>query len=398
MTKKRIIIAILLIIVIVVGVLFFLPKKGGEQSSKWITSTVTSENIVQSITATGTVEPVTEVEVGTQVSGILTTLYVDYNSVVKKGQIIAELDKSTLILEYNSSQNDVAIAKSKYEYELANYTRVKTLHEKQFIADSEYEESLYNYETAKNNYEVSKNNLMRAETNLGYATIYSPIDGVVLSRSVEEGQTVASSFSTPTLFVIAADLRDMRVIVDVDEADIGNVEVGQKAKFSVDAFPLDIFEGEVTQVRQEAIIESNVVTYEVVISADNPDLKLKPGLTANVEVFILDVECETVVPASALTFTPPKPADAPANMPNDMPADRGMDGGKAVWVLDGDRITPRRVTIGVTNGILTEVTGVELGAAVVTGMDMSVPMGAGAPPSGTSSSDNPFLPKRPGQK
>ncbi len=388
MTKKKIIAAVLLIAIVAVGVIFFMPSKKGAEAVSWTTTKVQRQNIQQSITATGTIEPVTQVDVGTQVSGILTTLYVDYNSVVTKGQIIAELDKTTLLLERNSNKNNLEIAKSKYNYELANYTRVKTLFEKDLIADSDYESALYSYETAKNDYEVAKNNLEKSETNLGYATIYSPIDGVVLSKDVEEGQTVASSFSTPTLFTVAADLTDMRVIVDVDEADIGNVKDGQKATFSVDAFPLDVFEGVVTQVRQQATVESNVTTYEVVISAANPDLKLKPGLTANVEVFVLDADCDKVVPAAALSFTPPMPADAPTP--------KGVSGSsKKVWVLSGDRIEPREVTVGVSNGILTQIEGgVELNEVVVTGMEAQFEMPAGPPTEGGE--ENPFMPKRPG--
>ncbi|MFI3298930.1 MAG: efflux RND transporter periplasmic adaptor subunit [Rikenellaceae bacterium] len=389
MTKtKKITLSILGVAVVAAGVYWFLPKSSAPSSQRWITSKVTQQSIVQSVTATGTVEPVTLVDVGTQVSGILTNLYVDYNSVVKKGQVIAELDKSTLLLDRNSNQNNVAIAKSKYDFELANYTRIKTLFDKGLIADSEYEQTLYDYETAKNNYAVAKNDLQRSETNLGYATIYSPIDGVVISRSVEEGQTVASSFSTPTLFTVAADLTDMRVIVDVDEADIGNVAVGQRAQFSVDAFPLDIFEGEVTQVRQEAIVESNVTTYEVVISAANPDLKLKPGLTANVEIFTLDVECEMTVSAAAFSFTPPVPEDG-------TPVEQAPKG-TVVWIVNGNRPEPVEVTTGVTNGIITEVYGLQLGQEVVTGMDSAFEM-SGPPAGAENSTESPFLQKPPGR-
>ncbi|MFI3262749.1 MAG: efflux RND transporter periplasmic adaptor subunit, partial [Rikenellaceae bacterium] len=303
--KKKILIIGVVAAVVAGGVWYFMPAKKIEAANVFTSAEVVSQNVVQSITATGTIEPVTLVDVGTQVSGILTTLYVDYNTEVKKGQVIAELDKSTLTIDYNSNKNSVSVAQSEYNYQLANYTRIKALFDKGHIADSEYEVAIYNYETSKNNLKIAKNSLERSAINLGYATIYSPIDGVVISKDVEEGQTVASSFSTPTLFTIAADLRDMRVIADVDEADIGNVVEGQTAQFTVDAFPGDIFEGTITQVRQEAIIESNVVTYEVVISADNPDLKLKPGLTANVEIFILNVPCQSTVPAAALTFTMP---------------------------------------------------------------------------------------------
>ncbi len=431
MTKKNVIIGAIVVAVVAVAAFILLPKGQKGSNVTWVTTTVEEQQITESVTATGTIEPVTLVDVGTQVSGILTTLYVDYNSVVTKGQIIAELDKSTLLLTRNSSRNNVASAKSKYTYETANYKRVKALHDKGLISDSEYDLALYDYESALNSYEVAKNNLEVAETNLGYATIYSPIDGVVLSRSVEEGQTVASSYSTPTLFTIAADLTDLRVIVDVDEADIGNVEEGQRASFAVDAFPLDTFEGIVTQVRQEGIEESNVITYEVVISAANPDLKLKPGLTANVEIFTLDETCRCVVTAAALSFTPPTEdgddaaASAQAPMGSGRPEGAGMGpgagmgggpgmGGGAgagmgrtkrvaaksgdmgtVWVLVDGHPQPRQVEVGLTNGILTEIRGVQQGTEVITSMEYTVEKTAASSTSGTSS---PFVQKRPGQK
>ncbi|MFI3287966.1 MAG: efflux RND transporter periplasmic adaptor subunit [Rikenellaceae bacterium] len=388
MKKKTITTTVIVAVLVAGGAYFLWPKSQEEVPTRWITSPVISQNISQSVTATGTIEPVTQVDVGTQVSGILTTLYVDYNSIVTEGQIIAELDKSTLILEVNSNKNSLEVAKSKYNYELANYTRVEALFKQNLISNSEYELALYNYETAKNNVEIAKNDLKRSETNLGYTTIYSPIDGVILSRSVEEGQTVASSFSTPTLFSVAADLKDMRVIVDVDEADIGNVTEGQVAKFSVDAFPLDMFEGVVTQVRQEATIESNVVTYEVVISAANPDLKLKPGMTANVEIFVLDKKCELTVPLSALSFspTPPPGREAPEQSSE-----------STVWVKSGERLEPRNVSVGVNNGIYTEILeGVSVKDTVVTA-EQEMPEGMMMQGGGESSTESsPFMPQRPG--
>ncbi len=388
MKKRKLIIALLVLIVSGGAFWIFIPSKNlANGAPEWITAKVAPQQILQSITATGTVEPVTQVEVGTQVSGILTSLYVDYNSVVKEGQVIAELDKSTLILDFNSKKNNLLVAESKYEFELANYTRIKTLHTRELVADSEYESALYSYESAKNNLEIAKNDLKRSETNLGYATIYSPIDGVVLSRSVEEGQTVASSFSTPTLFTIAADLKDMQVIADVDEADIGNVQEGQKAQFSVDAFPGHIFNGTVMQVRQEATIESNVVTYEVVISAANPDLKLKPGLTANIEIFVLDVMVSATVPAAALSFNPPMP-------PNASQKEMGGDG-KKVWVKRGDKIEPQKIEAGISNGITIEVKGVSVGTEVIIGVKESNSKRAKMDNVAT---ENPFMPKRPGGK
>ena len=253
------------------------------------TEKVTRNSMTDVVVATGTVEPVTKVDVGTQVSGIIDRIYVDYNSVVKKGQLIAEMDKVTLQAELESQEAQLANAKAEYEYQQKNYARSKVLFEKQLISDSDYEEATYNYEKAKSTYEKSKADIVKVRRNLGYAVITSPIDGVVISREVEEGQTVAAGFETPTLFTIAKDLTEMQVIADVDEADIGEIREGQRVTFTVDAYRNDAFEGVVTQVRLEATVESNVVTYEVVISAPNPDLKLKPGLTATVTTSLLEI-------------------------------------------------------------------------------------------------------------
>ena len=261
------------------------------------TSRITIRN---SVTATGTVEPVTEVEVGTQVSGIIDRLYVDYNDVVKAGQLIAEMDKVTLQAELESSQAELASCKTEYEYRMKEYSRTRTLHEKELVSDAEYDEALYLYEKARNAYEQAQAAIVKVKRNLGYATITSPIDGVVISRAVEEGQTVAAGFETPTLFTIANDLTQMQVVADVDEADIGQVSDGQRVEFTVDAYPDDTFEGVVEQVRLEATTESSVVTYEVVITAYNPELKLKPGLTANVTIFTLEKDDALAVPTKAL--------------------------------------------------------------------------------------------------
>ena len=279
--------------VVAAGVCIWLiarPSKGPKVLLE--TAPISHITIRNSVTATGTVEPVTQVEVGTQVSGIIDKLYADYNDQVKAGQLIAEMDKVTLQAELESAQAQLASSKTEYEYQTKNYARTKTLHEKQLVSDAEYDQAFYLYETARNAYEQSQAAMVKVKRNLGYATITSPIDGVVISRAVEEGQTVAAGFETPTLFTIANDLTQMQVVADVDEADIGQVADGQRVQFSVDAYPDDTFEGTVLQVRLEATTESNVVTYEVVIDAPNPDLKLKPGLTANVTIFTLEKDDE----------------------------------------------------------------------------------------------------------
>ena len=267
------------------------------------TAVVEKQDITTSVTATGTIEPVTSVDVGTQVSGIVSKLYVDYNSVVKAGQIIAELDRTNLLSDLASAEANLKSAQSDLDFQKANHERYKNLYDQGLISANDYEQARLSYLRSQQTVAQQKESVKRARTNLSYATITSPIDGVVLSKEVEEGQTVASSFNTPTLFKIAQDLTNMRVIANVDEADIGEVREGQRVTFTVDAFPNDVFEGNVTQVRQQATTESNVVTYEVVISAPNDDLKLKPGLTANVNIFTLELKDVLAVSSKALRFS-----------------------------------------------------------------------------------------------
>lgn len=325
------------------------------------TAKVEKATIGSSVTATGTIEPVTSVEVGTQVSGIIDKIYVDYNSVVKKGQVIAELDKTNLISELNTANSELASAKSSLDYQTANYNRMKTLFEKGLISANDFETARLSYQQAQSTYASRKESVQKAQTNLGYATITSPIDGVILSKAVEEGQTVAASFSTPTLFTIAQDLTDMRVIANVDEADIGGVREGQRVSFTVDAYPNETFEGEVTQVRQEATTDNNVVTYEVVISAPNQDLKLKPGLTANITIFTLEREGVVSVPTKALRFTPTKETLGSKDKIVD------CKGTNKVWVREGNTFTAHPVEIGISNGTRTEIiSGIKEGTSVVT--------------------------------
>ncbi len=319
-------------------------------------------DITTSVTATGTIEPVTSVEVGTQVSGIVSNIYVDYNSIVKKGQVIAELDRTNLLSELSSAEANLKSAQSSLNYQKSNYERYKNLYEKGLISSDDYDQAYLSYIQAKETVAQQNENVKKAQTNLGYATITSPIDGVVLSKEVEEGQTVASSYSTPTLFNIAQDLTDMRVIADVDEADIGDVREGQNVTFTVDAYPDDTFEGTVTQVRQEATTESNVVTYEVVISAPNQDLKLKPGLTASVTIRTLELKDVLAVPVKALRFTP---SDAMLNKGESIQDVENAT--NKVWVKDGPVLKAIAVEIGPSNGTLTEIlSGLTEGQKVIT--------------------------------
>ena len=347
------------------------------------TKGVEKQNISTSITATGTIEPVTSVTVGTQVSGIVSKLYVDYNSIVKKGQIIAELDKTNLISELNRAKADLSSAQSTLNYETANYNRYKTLFDKGLISANDYENARLSFDKAQQTVRSSRENVQKAQTNLGYATITSPIDGVVLSKSVEEGQTVAASFNTPELFTIAQDLTDMRVIADIDEADIGGVKEGQRVSFTVDAYPDDKFEGQVTQVRQQATTESNVVTYEVVISAPNNDLKLKPGLTANVTIFTLEKNDVLAAPAKALRFMPTEALLSEGQSIEDVEAPT------KVWTLEGNVFKAHAVQVGTTNGMLTEIiSGISEGTEVLVDFTLS-----GGEEEAGQQAQNPFMPR-----
>ena len=381
--KKKIIIAVALIAVAVIA---YLLLSGGskKETVEFEKAMVEKTTIQNSITATGTIEPVTSVTVGTQVSGIVSHLYVDYNSVVKKGQVIAELDKTNLTSELRTAQANLSSAQSSLNYEQANYNRYKTLYEKGLVSANDFESAKLSYLRAKDQVTTSAQSVQRAQTNLGYATISSPIDGVVLSKSVEEGQTVAASFNTPELFTIAQDLTDMRVIADIDEADIGGVQEGQRVQFTVDAFPDDLFLGEVTQVRQQATTESNVVTYEVVISAPNNDLKLKPGLTANVTIYTLEKNDVLAVQSKALRFMPVEAILSEGQKIED------VDAPQKVWTLEGSTFKAHAVQTGITNGLLTEVlSGVSAGTEVLTGFSIS----GGDEPAGNEQAQNPFMPR-----
>ena len=395
--KKIIILSIAAVAVVVIAWAIF-GRKSSSNSYYIETATVARGDVSNSVTATGSIEPVTQVEVGTQVSGIIDKLYADYNSVVTKGQLIAEMDKVTLQSELTSQQATYDGAKAEYEYQQKNYLRNQALHEKQLISDTEFEESTYNYAKAKSAYESSEANLAKAKRNLAYATITSPIDGVVISRAVEEGQTVAAGFETPTLFTIAADLTQMQVIADVDEADIGGVKEGQRVEFTVDAYPNDTFEGTVTQVRLEATEESNVITYEVVISAHNPDLKLKPGLTANVTIYIAERRNVVNIPVKALRFVPDPPSSkAPAPEQTPQPQAPDNDSLKTVWVQEGQEWKPRQVKVVMDNGVNVEIcSGLNEGEVVA--VDRKSNAGMTEAQLSGNQEESPFMPKPPGKK
>lgn len=376
MKKLRISKIWIAVVVIVIVAVAAWAMSGGkkEEDINFKEEKVALKTLQNSVTATGTIEAVTSVTVGTQVSGIVNKLYVDYNSQVKKGQVIAELDKTNLLSELNTAKANLASAQSSLNYQAANMERYKTLYKKGLVSADEYENALLTYRQAKEQVASSRENVQRAQTNLGYATITSPIDGTVISKSVEEGQTVAASFNTPELFTIAKDLTNMQVVANVDEADIGNVKEGDRVTFTVDAYPDDTFEGTVKQVRLEATTTNNVVTYEVVISAPNADLKLKPGLTANVTIYTQERSGVLAVANKALRFTPTK-----ETVGKDMKI-VDCKGKNKVWTLNGNTLTAHPVTIGQSDGINTEITkGLKQGDKIVTEIVVNVPEEEEAP-------------------
>lgn len=399
MNKKKVIITAAAAIVLIAGGFWIFGGSKAQNKVDFVTEQVKRGNISNSITATGTIEPVTEVEVGTQVSGIIDKIYIDYNSVVKEGEVIAEMDKVTLLSDLQSAQATYDGAKAEYEYQKKLYERNEKLHAKQLISDTEYEQNLYNYQRVLSTYEQSKAALAKAERNLSYATITSPINGVVTSKDVEEGQTVASGFETPTLFTIAADLTKMQVVADVDEADIAGVRDSARVTFTVDAYPNDVFEGKVRQIRLGSTNSSSssststtsetVVTYEVVITADNPHLKLKPRLTANVTIYTDTKDNVLVVPNKALRFTPEKQLAGGK-------AIHDCEGKQKVWTMDETAFTAHPVQTGMNDGTHTEIlSGIEEGTSIVTEAALHESV-SGTEVAGGQGERSPFMPGPPG--
>jgi len=351
------------------------------------TATVEKGSISRTITATGTIEAVTTVEVGTQVSGVIEKLYADFNSIVKKGQLLAKLDETMLRASLDQSKATLMDAEADLAFQKNNYQRMKSLYDKELVAQADFDQVEYNYKRAVASMANAKASLERNQVNLDYASIYSPIDGVVLNCAVEEGQTVAASFNTPTLFTIANDLTRMEVQADVDEADIGQVRMEQKVEFTVDAFPGETFTGTVTEIRLQPAIASNVVTYTVIINAPNPDKKLMPGMTASVTVILAESKNVTTIPVKAMKFTPPDNLE-----PGIVATDNRKEKGTQVWVYNGKQMKPRTVETGLTDGSHIEITsGLKPGEEVVIAVKEATE--DASPVKQTSS---PFVPKRPG--
>lgn len=350
------------------------------------TVTPTRGELTETVTATGTLESVTQVDVGTQVTGIIDKLYADYNSVVKKGELIAEIEKTLLESDLRSAEANVESARLTYEYNAKNYKRDKALHDKQLISDYEFQTTQKEYEVSRQTYSKAQADKVRAAKNLNYAEIYSPIDGIVISREVEVGQTVVSSMNVANLFVIA-DLDHMQVVGDVDEADIGQVKVGQDVDFTVDAYPYDTFHGTVTQVRLSPTTTSNVVTYEVIVSAENPDHKLIPGLTANLTIYTLREKNVLMLPETAFNFKPDE-SDSSALPP--LPSNE-----RRVYIVRNGKPEETVVLTGASNSINTVVlSGLTDNDKVAIGYDQgSVPSVNGEP-----KAQSPFAPKPPSRK
>lgn len=432
--KKLLKIFIILVILgaIAYGVkMFFFSANAENAAGPLVSSKVVQTTISTTISATGTLEPVDQVEVGTQVSGDIAKINVDFNSKVKKGQIIAELDKSKLKATLTQAEIAYKSAENDFKFKESTYNRVKKLSESNSASAVELETAEYNMNSAKLAVERSQNEVNQARLNLSYATIKSPIDGVVLKRAVEVGQTVAASMSTPTLFVIAKDLSQMKVMAAVDEADIGQVKQGQRVTFTVDAFQNDTFNGTVQEVRLNPTTTSNVVTYTVVITAENPEQKLLPGMTATCTIVTQEITDAIAIPVKALKFTPadgtpmaeppkgmrpPRPESGdstsangdfakgdfkkanfppPGSFPKSFKKrpDGKKPSGNLVWVNMDGKAAPRPVKTGISDGVNIQILkGLSVGDSVVVSQETVTATRE------KSSASSPFMPTPPGKK
>ena len=409
MKRKTIIQIVSGVLVILVAVFVLRACQNAKGEITFETTPVVKGNISNAITASGTIQAVKMVAVGTQVSGVIQKIYVDFNSTVKKGQLLAKLDQTPLRVLLDQARSTVVSATADLSFKKTTYDRYKVLFDKQLIAKADYDQTVLNWEQSKANLTSANANYTKSKINLDYASIYSPIDGVVLNRAVDEGQTVASSFNTPTLFSIAKDLTQMQVEANVDEADIGQVKLGQRAEFNVDAFPDLKFGGTVTQVRLQPVVTSNVVTYTVIIEAPNPDKKLMPGMTANASIFVTEAKDLTTIDSKALRFTPDAKLMADYQKKFPQVAQTGIDqelnnkqrtrtGGASkhatVWVKKGDEINPVKVVTGMSDETNIEiVSGITVGEEVIYSMKLI----SKSDTAKKTSTKSPFTPSRPGQ-
>jgi len=410
-TKRLIILAVSAIVVAGTGIIIF--RKSASQEIAIETAAASIGSISNTVTATGTIEPIDKIAVGTQVSGVIKKIYVDFNSIVKKGQLIAELDRTLLKSQVLQSEASLHAALNELNFQKKNVDRTGVLHSKSMVSDEELDQASYSLEQAVAGEEKALVELERARSNLSYATIYSPIDGIILSRAVDEGQTVAASLNAPTLFTIARDLTKMEVQVDVDEADIGLVKQDQQVQFTVDAYPEKTFAGRVSQVRLEPKVVSNVVTYTVIVEAENPDKLLLPGMTASITITTSEVENAVIIPAKALMFKPDfelmqqytkqqgmKPLAMPGNDGKhdrmQFPHAQGTDKKKnqaRVWIKQDGILKPIRIKTGISDGTSVQVIeGLSSGIEVIIAMERkSNSKNSGASPS--ANNNNPFMPR-----
>lgn len=407
--KKRNIVIFLALIIIMAGGWYFISKRSSGKTMTFETVTVTRGNISNTVTATGTIQAITTVQVGTQVSGVIKKIYVDYNSRVKKGQLLAQLDETPLRAALDQSKAAVEAAQADLQYKKETYDRNQVLFDKQLISKAEWDQAVYNYETSKANLQSAKATYSRNKVNLDYASIYSPIDGVVLNRAVDQGQTVAASFNTPTLFTIANDLTRMQVQAAVDEADIGQVKVGEHVEFTVDAYPDLSFNGTVTQIRLQPVVTNNVVTYTIIIEAPNPDQKLMPGMTATANIFITEIKDVLTLNNRALRFYPDEKTMAVMMKGKSFPESnisrsaRGNSSKKTtgensktriVWVKKAADFIRTRIETGLSDGTNTEIkSGLQEGDEVVVS---TIEPGKSA--ATQTPQRSPFMPSRPNQR
>lgn len=393
--KKKMIKWIIVLVIMAVALSMFFVIRGSKSANKSMmirTHVVSKHTIENTVTATGTIEPVETVEVGTQVSGKVETIYVDFNSVVKKGDLLAELDKLTLNESLSRAQASLTSSESQLKYAKLSFERTKQLYEANAATLADYEAAQNTYTQAQMSMKNAQAQYDQAKVDLGYADIYSPIDGVVLDRAVEVGQTVAASFSTPTLFTLANDLARMQVEANVDEADIGQVKLQQRVIFTVDAYPDDVFRGTVNQIRMKPTTTSNVVTYTVIIDAPNPDLKLFPGMTASVTI-VTEESTGLAVPAEAFLFTPSEQILKSMQKPSELERPHFNESEKTsmVWIKNGDSMIPRRVKTGMGDGAYKIVeSGVNEGDSIVLSAQYTVK-------EVKKTGENPFMPGPPGR-
>lgn len=401
--KKRTIYIASAMAVLAVGFFGLRSFKSTNETFAFETARIEKGTISSTVTATGKLEAITTVELGTQVSGVIDKIFVDFNSEVKKGQLLAKIDETPLLAQLEQSKANVDQAEAEVKYQQANFDRYKVLAEKKLIAQSDYDLVVYNLNKAIASRNNARSVYDKNKINLAYASIYSPIDGIILDRAVDEGQTVAASFNTPTLFTIANDLTQMRVEANVDEADIGQVSLNQRVEFTVDAYPDMKFQGAVTEIRMQPVTTSNVVTYTVIIQAPNPDKKLMPGMTASTTIYVNEKSDILVVPGKALRFSPDEqafasylktlPADTAKKMsfkPNRTgPADKST----FIWTKKGNVIQPVEVKTGENDGINYElVSGLKQGDEIVLSMESQKPAVE------VKAARSPFMPSRPGQR